>query len=191
MNRARAICETVHLTALGIWLGAIALAGAAAAVAFPTMRELEPTLAPYAAFPGDHWPIAAGEMLFKVFQISDLVALVCVVLIAGSLIGAIVAGRLNINRLSVKLRIALSAAMVIIVAWNMFVLMPRMVYNVGEFWTAAKAGDTERAGEYRVLFNNDHPTSRHVSETLMIFILISMVSTGASLTEKKKQDPAS
>ena len=188
MNRTRAILETVHLAALGIWLGSIGIAGAAAAVAFPKMRELDPTLGAYTAYSGEHWPIAAGEVLFKVFQISDFVAIVCVALVAGSLLTAIVAGRLSVGRLSVKLRIALVLTMIVVQAWAMFVLIPRMDHNVGEYWSAARAGDPERADEYRVLFNNDHPTSRRVSETLMVIILISMVATSASMTDGGKRE---
>lgn len=190
MHSVRAIAETVHLTSLGVWLGAMGIAGAAAAVAFPVMRNLEPTLGAYSAFPDEHWPIAAGEVLFRVFQISDLVAMICLTLVVGSLIAAIVAGGLSMRRLSVKLRIALAIALLVIQSWSMFVLTPRMVGNVAEFWSAARIGDVERAGEYRVLFNNDHPTSRRVSETLMVFILISMVAAGASLSDGRKRKAA-
>jgi hypothetical protein len=187
MNRYRAIAETVHLAALGVWLGAIGIAGAAAAVAFPTMRALDPTLGAYAAFPGEHWPIAAGEVMFKVFQISDLVALACLVLAAGSLVAALVAGGLSGRRLSSRLRLAMMLALLLVQCWAMFVLMPRMAHNAGEFWSAARAGDEMKAGEYRVRFSDDHPKSRRVSETLIVFILISMVATGASLTDVRER----
>lgn len=187
MNRTRAILEAAHLASLGIWFGAVGTAGAVAAVAFPTMMELDPTLGAYAAFPGEHWPIAAGEVLFKVFQITDLVAVVCVVLIAGTLLASIVAGGLSVRRLSVKLRVALVIALIAVQGWALFVLMPRMSHNVNEFWSAAKAGETERAGEYRVLFSNDHPTSRRVSETLLVFMVIAMGATGVSMGEPRKK----
>ncbi|MCB9848951.1 MAG: hypothetical protein H6814_11105 [Phycisphaeraceae bacterium] len=187
MNRNRAIAETVHLSALGLWLGAIGVAGAAAAVAFPTMRELDPVLGAYAAFPGEHWPIAAGEVMFKVFQITDFVALVCVVLVAGTLVLAVTAGGLSVRRLSAKLRVAVAIALLVTQGWMMFVLMPRMVHNVGEFWSLARAGETDRAVEYRALFNEDHPKSRRTFETLMVFIVVSVAATGASLTDGKKR----
>lgn len=187
MNRSRAIAETVNIAAQGIWLGAIGVSAAAAAVAFPTMRALDPTLGAYAAFPGEHWPIAAGEVMFKVFQITDMIAVVCAVLVVGSLVAAIVTGRLPLRRLSVMFRVAMTLAIVAVLSFNMFVLMPRMVHNVGEFWSAARAGELERAGEYRVLFNNDHPNARKLSETLMVFILVSMVATGASMTDGRKR----
>jgi len=187
VNRPRALAETVHLAALGIWFGSIGMTGAAAAVAFPTMRDLDPTLGAYAAFPAEHWPIAAGEVLFKLFQISDLISILCVALAVGSLIAAVVAGGLPLGRRSVQLRCLLLVVIVAVQAWALFVLMPRMTHHVNEFWTAAKAGEVERAGEYRVKFSDDHPTSRRVSEILLLSIAASMVATGVSLTDRKPQ----
>ena len=193
VNRSRALAETVHLAALGIWFGAIGMTGAAAAVAFPTMRDLDPTLGAYAAFPKEHWPIAAGEVLFKLFQISDLVSILCVVLAVGSLGAAIVAGGLSMGRLATKLRVLLLVLIIAVQSWALFVLMPRMTHNVNEFWDAAKAGEVQRAGEYRVRFSDDHPTSRRVSEILLLTIAASLVATGVSMTDRKptKKDPES
>jgi len=191
VNRIRAISETVHLSALGVWLGALGLTGVAAAMAFPVMRDLEPTLGAYDAFPREHWPIAAGEIMIRVFQISDLVAVVCCTLAAGSLGLSLIAGKLSLGRFWSRLRILLVVGLVAIQSWAVFALAPRMAHNAGEFWAAAKSGDVERAGEYRMRFGADHPTARRVSQTLVVVILATIVAAGATLAEPRRRGGAS
>ena len=58
MPRCAAAAEGLHLAALGAWLGAIVVSGAAAAIIFPTMRSLDPRMPEFGSYQGPHWMIA-------------------------------------------------------------------------------------------------------------------------------------
>ena len=56
------IGETLHVLSLAVWLGTIMMTGVAAAIIFPEMRRLDPSLAIYSKYTGDHWLLAAGHI---------------------------------------------------------------------------------------------------------------------------------
>ena len=54
----------------------LVMSGTMAAVIFPTMKQLQPVLPEFVKVPQDHWSLAAGLVMRKVFFISDAVQLV-------------------------------------------------------------------------------------------------------------------
>lgn len=157
----RSVAHTLHVFALGVWLGGLLLTGVAAAILFPTMKALEPKLPAFAAYKGDHWMIAAGRAADRVFTINDMVQLTCAMLAVLSLaLGAAwglrptgVRGGLRI----VALTVALAA-----LGYQLFGLAPRMSTNLRAYWTAAQAGDHATAETKKAAFNADHPTAQTV-----------------------------
>src|SRR5689334_8572235 len=62
MTRGRRIVESVHIAVLGVWAGALVLAGAAAAIVFPVMKSLDPKLPGFSKYDGPHWMLAGGQV---------------------------------------------------------------------------------------------------------------------------------
>ena len=68
MTRLQHAANAVHTITLSVWAGAIAATGLLAAIAFPTMKDLNPTLQGIAADNAEHWRIAAGTIFNKAFH---------------------------------------------------------------------------------------------------------------------------
>ncbi|MGQ0628913.1 MAG: hypothetical protein ACT4PL_12535 [Phycisphaerales bacterium] len=64
----------LHTFALGLWFGSLIMSGVAAAVLFPTLKRLDPTLGAYPKYTGSHWLLAAGHVAEIVFYISDIIS---------------------------------------------------------------------------------------------------------------------
>lgn len=73
MHTLRVIIETVNALALGLWAGALAMVGVAAAVTFPAMKRLDPALPDFAAYEGEHWKLAAGTVMNPLFGVVSMV----------------------------------------------------------------------------------------------------------------------
>jgi len=68
MNRLQHAANAVHIITLSLWAGAIAATGLLAAIAFPTMKDLNPQLPGITADNAEHWRIAAGAIFNRAFQ---------------------------------------------------------------------------------------------------------------------------
>ncbi len=150
----------MHLASLGVWAGVLGGAGIAAAVAFPTVRDLAPSLPAYEAYAGEHWMLAAGMVASRVFVISDVVQFVCTF---GAIIGFGLAvafgGYLKGDRRSWLLffRALFLGLAFISVAYHLLILMPSMQHDLRQYWDAALAGETETAERFRQAFADRHP----------------------------------
>lgn len=157
-QRFRAFCEHLHAVALGIWLGALGITGAAAAIAFPTMRRLDPTLPGFEAV-SDHWRIAAGSIMQRVFLLADRVQIACAVVGAAGLAAAMLTARVGPARSPTALRLGGLAIAVGCLGLSVLWLSPRMNSNLDDFWSEARAGRPETALAARARFDRDHPTA--------------------------------
>ena len=72
-------CDTIHTLALCLWLAALILGGASAAVVFPTMKSVNPMLPDFPGFEADHWKIAAGMVQQRIFFVSDTVQFIAAI----------------------------------------------------------------------------------------------------------------
>lgn len=68
MTPLQRLANAVHIITLSLWAGAIATTGFLAAIAFPTMKDLDPTLPNITADNAEHWRIAAGNIFNKAFS---------------------------------------------------------------------------------------------------------------------------
>ncbi|GAB5495692.1 MAG: hypothetical protein Phyf2KO_07720 [Phycisphaerales bacterium] len=152
----------MHLTFAGLWMGALAMTGAAAAVIFPVVKALDPSLPEYAAYSGPHWRLAAGHVASRIFLISDAVQLGCII-ITGLTLGVIA---LSVEAwakpIVTGLRIIALLAAVSLMTYSFAFLGPRMNTNMVSYWDAAKTGDNESALAYQQAFDEDHPTASRV-----------------------------
>lgn len=150
---------------MGLWLGAMVLTGAAAAMAFPITRELAPELPAFAAYPKDHWSIAAGHVMNRVFGVCDTLGFVmaCVGTLA-LLVSEAVIGWRTPGPLAVLRSVATVAALAL-VSYALFLLRPSMVADLDAFWAAARSGQIEQADTARAAFDAMHPRASMLLST--------------------------
>jgi hypothetical protein len=147
------------------------MSGLVAALTFPALKRLAPTLPGFLTPPEDHWRIAAGHVAFRVFSVSGWFQLACLAGAAGALaIAARRALRENFIHWFVLCLIAL------VVGYNGAILMPRMTDNLHRYWNASKSGSIEQASTAQQAFDADHPRS-----TRLLVSLSLLVSFGVTL----------
>ncbi len=176
MSPWKAICETVHLAALGLWLGVLSSAAAFAAAVFPIMRELEPRLSGYAAYQGEHWRIAGGTVAQRIFLITDVVQFACAVLSVctlGCLIALFGLPRTRpatiIRACSLGIALACAAGTIIIVA-------PQLNAALRGFWAAARAGDSAAVTLHRSAVDSLHPIASRLMGGTIAFVAVAFLS---------------
>lgn len=174
MSKPCLTCRHLLFVLLGLWLGMLLAVGAAAAVAFPTMKHLNPTLADFAAV-GDHWSIAAGSIFQPIFAIA-MKAFLGFAFVAMLLTFASVRGMKTPQRLltfvAVVVTLGVSGAGVYI--------EHKMSSNWRQFTAAARAGDAATAMPHRVEFERMHPVASGLlkGETLLVACTIAILLFG-------------
>lgn len=155
-------------------VGILTMTGAAAAILFPMMKRLDPTIESFSAYPGEHWRIAAGQPANTLFQIADGL---CLALLAGA---AITIGFRNLMRprfrasASGVVRLVALFGLVITTAYAIFFLNMRMNETAVAFWEAAQAGRVDEADALRDAFQKDHPKSTVAMVVRMSFALCAL-----------------
>ncbi|MEO1130132.1 MAG: hypothetical protein AAFX05_10570 [Planctomycetota bacterium] len=165
MTRARSILDTLHRGSLGLWMGVMLMVGATAAIAFPTMKSLDPQLPAYARYDGEHWAIAAGAIMNRAFLVSEWTT---------ASIGALAMmtlgfSRRHRNRVWLLRLLALATALGLSI-WILALQRPAMSHHLETFWSAAAVGDNAMAAEHKAAFDRMHP----IASTLLIAQLVSV-----------------
>ncbi len=182
MSPIRRLLETVHLTFVGLWLGSLAMAGAAAAIIFPTVRDLDPSLPAYAAFSGPHWKLTAGHVASRIFLVADAVSLGCLI-VAGLTLGAVVASKEPWRRpIATSVRLLALFGALSLLTYSFFFLGPRMNSNMLSYWDAAQRGDNAAALGFQDAFDADHPRASTVMTASFGCVLLLMVSGALAAT---------
>ncbi len=184
MTRLRPLFETVHLAALGVWVGALGMTAATAAVLFPEMRDLDPSLGAFSAYPGDHWVLAAGRVMARVFSVLDSVQIGCAAL------AALTAFALFVSRADRRwLRLVLTLAPTAVLVWYVLMVALPMHADMTGYWDAARAGDLESASAYRSAFDARHPVASQAMGLTLALALVALLVNGwrpAPVKAKKK-----
>ncbi|GAB4515204.1 MAG: hypothetical protein Tsb0013_19710 [Phycisphaerales bacterium] len=179
---SRVILETANGIALGLWAGVLAFVGVAAAIAFPMMKTLDPTLPAYAAYEGGHWRIAAGQVMNRLFNIADDIGFVTIVVSLIALAVLMSGGRLARTRLA-PVRMAL---WVLIAGVSVYITAgPRTEMNAlaEQHWAHARAGDNQLAEEAREAFDAQHHTASalHAAQFSLVLLALGVNIAGAAL----------
>ncbi|MEX2220047.1 MAG: hypothetical protein WD749_14950 [Phycisphaerales bacterium] len=179
MHPPARVLETVHAGTLGVWLGVLVMTGAGAAVVFPEMRSLDPRLPDFAAYGGEHWLIAGGRVAQRLFTVSDIaqLGLFCVFVATFT---AMVLGRALAPRWR-EFRLALALLLLGVLAYRFGVLGPRMASDLGEYWSAARAGDGETAARAKAAFDADHPLGSRLIGASAALVALSLIASLVSL----------
>ncbi len=180
----------MHLVALAAWLGVSASAGLFAAVVFPTMRELGPTLERFEAWSGSHADLAAGFVQARVFAAADTVSFASAVVALASMIGLLTVGRLTLRRWSSGIRLCgLGLALGLFSFWLM-VLSPRMETARRAYLQAAEAGETAVAQREHAAFERDHPTASGVLKATVGTLAVTFFAAALSAARRSGPDAA-
>lgn len=162
MSAWRPFCETAHAAALAVWLAALVAGGVTASVAFPTMRELDPHLPPFAAYDGEHWPIAAGQIAERVFFITDVAQFAAAMMAILTVAPLLALGWIPRTRPATVVRIIALFLAVGALAGRLIIVAPSMNASVRAYWSAAVAGENEQAAAHRAAFNELHPIATNL-----------------------------
>jgi len=182
------LCETVHLAAAGVWLGALLMSGAFAAIIFTELPRLAPTLGRFAEYPGDHARLAAGYIQNQVFKLTDVTQFVAALACLATMIALIAVYKMPLRSVVGATRlIALMLAMSAL-SYYMLVLTTRMSTNLGRFYAAAEAGRVDEAERFLAAFDADHPAATNSFAVITFGVLVLFVSglwgvTGAARRE--------
>jgi len=174
------VLESLHAGAAGIWVGCVGTVGTLAAIAFPTMKKLNPTVPEFAAV-GDHWKIAAGSVANKMFVVADSVSLACCLLCILTL-GLSLFTRAKLGREHARTGLWAVRTLVMTVAagclaYQLFILSPRMSANIHQFWDMARTGQVEAANKAQAAFDADHPTASNVIVTMFASAFLLLVGS--------------
>ncbi len=184
----RTFLETVHLSAMGIWVGTLGMAGASAAIVFPTMRSLEPTLGAYPLYTEPHWRLAAGHVAAKLFFASDLVQLVCAPLAGIALVLMVMKKVVPWPSRLIAGRLVVLTLLMAVLSYRFFVLAPRMDRDLALYRAAASAGEMEPAAQHLAAFNADHPTASRIMTTTFVLALLGLVIGAWSASSARRSD---
>lgn len=173
MGLLRSFLVSVQLAALGVWVGGLGMTAAVAAVIFPEMRELAPRLEAFAGYPRDHWVIAAGRVMARVFSVLDSVQIGCAVL-AVLCAAALVIVKDERRWLRLGATLVPTAALV----WYVVMVAQPMHADLSGFWEAARSGNVEAADAYRASFDALHPVASRFMGALGLLALGAMLVSG-------------
>jgi hypothetical protein len=170
------LADGVSVAALGVWLGTLAMSVAVAAIIFPAMRELDPSLGMFEAYGGGHADLGAGFVQARVFAAADIVQFAAA---SASMLGLIVslAVRRNLASVLTMVRCVLLAGAALMLAYQLFVLAPRMDQNVRSYWLAAAEGREADAEAAQTEFLADHPGATRTALFIGCFVTTSLMVT--------------
>lgn len=183
MARFQRHCDTLHIVSASLWAGVVAMAGLTAAVSFPKMRELQPVLAPYAAYEGEHWPIAAGTIANSVFFYADSAQLGLAMVAASTLGYLAFHGKLGGRVVGIVRLLALGVALLAF-GFQLFFVRPEMDTDLVLYWEAARNGETQLAQTHRDAFNDRHPTVSRLMGLTAASSLVLAVAGGWGATRR-------
>ena len=177
MNSWRGFVESVHVTALGLWLGMIVGAASAAAVIFPTMKTIDARIPGYEASVADNFRVAGGMVAQKVFLISDLVAFPSAIAAIVTLGVQIVVFRIPVRRPATILRAASLSIALAAFASMLIIVEPALVRASKLHWAAIKAGDSAAIALHKAAVDELHPMASNLMAATALAVLCSLIAS--------------
>jgi hypothetical protein len=184
-NALTRIAQVVHLLALSVWLGSVAMSGVVAAIVFPLMRELDPTLGAYPDYQGDHALLAAGRVASNVFFVVDLVQFVCASLALATIVVLVVCGY-SLNTVARVLRVIVLCMTLALLSYHLLLFMPGLMSMLQGYWDNAGAGNTEVADRFKEEFLAQHDKASNILGLLALMVTANIVVAGVTLTARPR-----
>ncbi|MBL4591363.1 MAG: hypothetical protein JKY96_05325 [Phycisphaerales bacterium] len=163
--------QILHLLSLALWMGSTAMSGVVAAIVFPTMRKLDPTLGAYPDYTGDHAILGAGQIASKVFLAVDTIQFICASLALGTFIVMLLCGY-SLNTLARVLRSILLCGALGLLSYHLLILMPAMNLDLRTYWDAAEIGNTVLADTHKDNFLAMHSTASRTIGGITLVVLV-------------------
>lgn len=174
------IVNSLYWILLSLWLGALVFGAVTAAIIFPTLRDLGVSLTSFSGPTDDHFMLAAGTVMDRVFFIVDGVQLVSSVGVAIILGLHLTVFQMRLSRPAHMIR-ALSICLLLLgVSYHLFVLAPRMNLNLQTVWSLREMG--EDATEYRTAFAADHPNAVRLLTFNTVLLVVTITASACGLT---------
>jgi len=168
--------DIATVVAVSVWCNCLIMSAIAAALLFPAMRALNPSLPEYQSVAADqHWLIAAGQPQQEIFKVVNVITIACM---AMCLAGTVV--RLRRQALPRALGALIAVTLLLGIVRSAYV-MPHMFADAGRYWSAARAGDMATAAPLRERFDRWHtPASRLLSAEAIAALatFVSLLATG-------------
>lgn len=181
--------EALHVLALAAWLGTVGMTGVVAAVIFPQMHILDPTLGGYPKYTGDHWLLAAGQIAAKIFAIGDKVQLVCAGTAGLTLVAALFARRFTPVSISGVLRLIGLLVAFGALTYQTGSVGPEMRRNLDAYWMAAQDGRNDDAAFSQALFQESHPKASRTLSIAAGGVLVALLTGAWSLSKPVRLVP--
>lgn len=175
------VLQILNLLALSVWLGSVAMSGVVAAIVFPLMRRLEPTLGAYNAYQGDHATLAGGLVASRVFFTVDTIQFVCAALALGS-IAMLVAMGYSLNTFARVMRVLVLCMTLALLSYHLFFFMPSLTQTLNGYWDFAAAGNTAQADVFKDRFLASHGLASNLLGGLTLMVLINILLAAWTLT---------
>lgn len=173
MGRIR--LHTIITAALAVWLSSVVASGFAAAITFPTLKELQVRIPAYEGFDGEHWRIAGGKIGWAVFTASDFVQPAMALIAAIGLL--LIRPRDCTPRWAALARLFLVAAAVTMFLWYAAMIRLPMEHALDGFWTSIKAARYDEARRSQADFDAFHPASSRTLSAIAITTFLAMLSS--------------
>lgn len=175
MRRFATPLLSLHIVSLCLWGAAVLGSGLAAAIAFPTMKALDPRLPAYSAYEGDHWMLAAGKIANRVFEITDGMQMAMAALAVVTAAGLLAARVCGARSIAGAMWLVVLAVAVGVLGYTLLVLRPAMAVDLHAYWDAALAGDTPAAEASREAFSAEHPMASNLMASTAACVLGALV----------------
>lgn len=190
-RRLAARLNAAHLVTLALVAGMIATTGLTAAIAFPTMRDLQPALGIYPEFGGEHAPLAAGTLMQKVFRIAGAAQffLIGAASITLTLAGTVSNPRGGLARARVWQVRTLVTLAVLGTLFAQNTLQRGMNRSLASYHAAARAGDDAGAQVFREQFAARHPTTSRLL-TAALLLSVGGLALGVWDAGRREEAPA-
>lgn len=185
MNTIARIASTGLVVGSGVAFGVTAMTGVVAAVVFPTMRDLDPTLGGYAGYDGPHWSLAAGVIAEKMFHVGFIVTGLMLGLSLVAVLGLVFLRRMSgVPIVRLGLVVVTLGLFLTHVGW----LQPRMDRVSAAYREAASTQQHEVAAEMKAKFDSMHPVaSRLVGASALSSLALFLVSAWAASAGRETQ----
>lgn len=176
MTSWRALAETVHIAALGLWFGVLTAAAGAAAVLFPTIKGLDARLPGYEASPAENFRILGGMVAQQVFLMADVVMFGCCLAAIATLGVLLGVYRIPAGRPATIVRVASLALALAAFASLLFIVTPSLNSASRLHWAALKAGDAAAIARHRAAVDQLHPIARNLMAGMALTVLTAFVA---------------
>jgi len=181
------VCESVHLLALGLWAGVLLMVGAAAAVSFPKMADLDVRIPGFEGYEAEQHRIAAGQVMNLAFAVADWIGLLCLVLAVITILMVTLPRGIWRHRIgpALVLRTAALAFVLVLTLFQTFAFRPSLNRSFERLWIAAEAGDNQQAAQIREQIAPQHAKASFLLTSQLGLILIAGIAGGIDATDRR------